>query len=70
MNIFLIFQFLLENIVHVIDMQHTKRTLMQFAHSLGQISVQSNLGIFFLLTYTTVSIDSVTGQQRPRSACI
>ena len=32
-------------------------------------SVQSNLGIFRLSTYTTVSTDSVSVQQRPRSVC-
>ena len=50
----------------VYDVQHTKRALRSrsvFA------SVQSNLGIFCLLTYTTVSTDSVSGQQRTRSAC-
>ena len=32
-------------------------------------SVQSDLGILCTSTYTTVSIDSVSGQRRPRSAC-
>ena len=32
-------------------------------------SVQSNLGIFCLITYTIVSTDSVSGQQRSRLAC-
>ena len=31
--------------------------------------VQSDAGIFCSSTYTTVSIDSVSGQRRPRSAC-
>ena len=30
--------------------------------------MQSDLGILCLLTYTTVSIDSVSGKRRPRSA--
>ena len=55
--------------------QCLKRALMQFADNLGpdqkcvSDSVQCNLGIFCLLTYTTVSTDSESGQQRPRSAC-
>ena len=32
-------------------------------------SVQPNLGIFSLSTYTTVSTHSVSRQRRPRSAC-
>ena len=45
---------------------------MQFAdniHPDQRASLQSNQGIFCLSIYTTVSTDSVSGQQRPRSAC-
>ena len=33
-------------------------------------SAQSYLGIFCLSTHTTVSTDYVSGQRRPRSACV
>ena len=54
------------------DAQHMKTTLMHFAYNVGPdhcASVLSNLGIFCLSEHTTVSIDSVSGQRRPRSAC-
>ena len=56
------------------DAQSMKWALMHFENNvrrsrLACASVQSNLGIFCMSTYTTVSTDSVSGQRRPRSAC-
>ena len=43
---------------------------MPYANSEGQLSVRfSALIILCSSTYTTLSLDSISGQRRPRSAC-
>ena len=52
--------------------QHRKTALILFANSESRCAcayMQSALDSLCLSTYTTVSIDFVSGQRRPRSAC-